>query len=95
MKEEINITRDQVKAMVLAAVKNQWGQDVSENTDFFAQFDADTEFFLDHSEMLIFIQHEYGYYIPDDQMKRWNTVGEMIDGILQLYHEGKVDKWPS
>ena len=95
MKEEINITRDQVKAMVDAAIKHQWGEEVefSENTNFFDCFDADREFYLDHSEMLIFIDHEYGYYIPDDPIiKSWNTVGQMIDGILQLFNDGNVDK---
>ncbi len=92
MKEEINITRDQVKAMVDAAIKHQWGEEVefSENTNFYDCFDADREFYLDHSEMLIFIHHEYGYHIPDDQVKSWNTVEQMIDGILQLYNDGKV-----
>lgn len=93
MKNEISMTYDQVKAMVHAAIKHQWGEEVefSENTNFFDCFDADREFYLDHSEMLIFIDHEYGYYIPEDSIiKSWNTVGQMIDGILQLFNDGKV-----
>jgi len=92
MKNEISMTYDQVKTMVHAAIRHQWGKEEKfpENADFCDYFGADREFYLDHSEMLIFIHHEYGYHIPQDQIKSWNTVEQMIEGILQLYNDGKV-----
>ena len=78
---------DEIKRQVIAIVAEQFAVDRAEidrDTGFVADLDADR---MDTIELMLAIDEEFSVAIPDDEAHRLQTVGQLLDYIMEQLSE--------
>ena len=79
------MTREEIKNKVVAIVADKIGffqNEIEESTRFKADLGTDS---LDDIELLIEFEHVFGIKIPDEEMMRIVTVGDVINGLAARF----------
>ncbi|MGM9637813.1 MAG: acyl carrier protein [Eubacteriales bacterium] len=53
-------------------------EDITEDSDLLYDLGADS---LDIVELLMAVEEKYGYYVPDDELIKMHTVGDLAENI--------------
>lgn len=53
-------------------------EDITENSDLLYDLGADS---LDIVELLMAIEEKFGYYVPDEELIKMQTVGDLAENI--------------
>ena len=85
-------TRENIKRSIEEIlIDHKWirpTQTISESDDYRVDIGLDS---LDFVEVVMYLEREFGFFIPDDQVEKLTTVGRTIDYIYQKMndHESK------
>ena len=76
------MNREEIRSKIKTAVEDEWFgsriTDFNDRIDIRSNLGLDS---LDHIELLMWIEDEFGIEIPDEVCENWKTVGDVLDTV--------------